>query len=1093
MGTVVILKTDGTAVKLNDDFSMLIFDTRGFLSTFYYLREKYVYYGTDDFRKEDKVHANASGYFIGAGYFSEKGYLGYIAKNNPSLKTLSKGLDLLKYMAKVGDEVEVTLLDFGTPYDKYFKSKTCKFILEVEGKGVRKYKDPKTGELIIPKVIVSQIQEDKDMNSRPTGLFYAKIFGDFFNDNKNVNGKEKWALKPEEKESFSKIATFIVFKINEIVETIFPLILSPLSLRRIEDVAEGKLDEKSLGFLENAVYNMNKDWGYYFTLTPDHPTLGKMNPIFSGLPDYDEFNDYYNALVSFYEKMYVAGELLSLQDEKYRFTTILEILPFRAVRSIPLKIRLAKLAEFIKDTIIASSKENLVLKIMCSFSKDEADDVLEFLLDICDNPKTNFEVLFGKMDDVRLGRYPYMEHLVSEATNKRYFTTAVYELWKTSTYNMYYSANDGDLNDNSINDHSYFRSPAGKNEINENCVLSLDLTIENARAEVKGIKSEKAHFESSFAGTRINISGMKEYTIPGTAPFYLTDLRKEPFGSFHLYQPISIVGFEPDLECVIPKTSFIPAFLFHYAVDFTELKKFDENLSFAIDVALFVAETYFTGGESVFGKMKYLKYVTKVGVAMKKGLKAKEVVLAWHGVYNGLLAMNLTADMFFAFDDFFKISEGNEDLRKLREALSELFMWITITTAGTSVASRKKVFYSARRTQKRLEEIPPTQETPFSDNLQDLLDIITADKDMIVPYAIDELIDDYPVLSAKLQDILDKKGVFNESGENFPFELVEILTAKANIEIYGKFNAEPEALDLYNKLDKLPDFQKLILYYEEFYRITKIHNLKKGVPIDPIVNEATNVKKIPVFSEKVYIKSAEDTFKVTNQVLLTILQVNDLLNYLPNSNITLSDRYDIIIKSFTCVKQANYSQIKSFIENYAFLLDSGRPYCFSRYEDLLIFKDEVRPLFEKYGLGTDLVFSGSSLLEMVPDSVDLTVYLDGISYNNLKKHYQYILRRIDKYQVDSREKNIYINEMKKIVQLFNSSTNVLKNSKLKLESLIHFEVINDVPILKTFQDEFRSLPSVKKIAERQEINFVIYNAKQGDRRVNLGPELTVKI
>ncbi|WP_278022524.1 hypothetical protein [Flavobacterium ginsengisoli] len=229
---VVLLYKSGIPVKLSEKFSKLEFDIEGFLIGFTFKENtlsdsiNYRFYFKAEFKTNDKKRSD----LIDA-YYDETQFLKYIENTGPDIPL---GRDMIfkykfnfdKYLARPGDSISVGVTNFNAPYDFFYDRKKYEFKIEstLDNKGIRSYSDSTTEGfekidyiLRLPNKFTSQTISVPITPANRFGYhFYNKNLGNYINQYSNDADKRK----------LKKIVILIIFKIREIVEDIFPMLLS---------------------------------------------------------------------------------------------------------------------------------------------------------------------------------------------------------------------------------------------------------------------------------------------------------------------------------------------------------------------------------------------------------------------------------------------------------------------------------------------------------------------------------------------------------------------------------------------------------------------------------------------------------------------------------------------------------------------------------------------------------------------------------------------------------------------------------------------------------------------------------------------------
>ncbi|SMC54258.1 hypothetical protein [Pedobacter nyackensis] len=718
---VVILKTNGMPVELDSSFTGVNkFDVNGFLVEFT-RQDVYKYYQTGDFKKTDKEDMTDL-----EGYYKETDYLKYIQNLEFSLSIVElKGtkFNFEIYKAKVGDSVTVKVVDFEAPYEFFYKEKTYKFNIEtaIDGSDVKYYKVAvyQGSRLIywkvnIPPDIVPGINS-VNLLTTPPGYFYTKNFGT------DVNG---WMVTATEKSNIKQMATLIAFKIYYIEQEIIKKILTPQELSVIEAEANSRAgDVTTLTDLELFVFNLKKSWGYFYAPNSDPSYIHRhsFDKVLSGNPDYAEYRRYYLCLVDFYVSVYPKRDLLLLYVQKYRLEIILKLISANGLNAaIPYEIRKSIIKDFLKQKDITEEDERFIVKLILSIDKSKADDFLDFLLIMQDGRTTTFEGVYNLLDDARLERYTVVNWFVDEETNRKYFVFAVYELWKVSKYNIQYVPSGTVLIDDvDINPNAYFIQHA--DEFIFDNILGFSTTDASSGGTLQDIE---VSFESSFNGKRIKVNKKEQKIqfIETSGEFStVTKLRlpakMELFGNFHMYQSISLSGYDVNFDLKIPEKSNIPVFLFHYIKEYDELADFDAGVTLAIDLTIEAVLFYFTGGASILKDLRYLKHLTQLGRALRGTLPSSQAITVWRGLERSSEVFTLSVGALTAINEYLISTETDPVKRAFKEKVRLLFLGLLMAGAGTSILSRSRSVREATKILDDIAALPSGVAHGLSDNI----------------------------------------------------------------------------------------------------------------------------------------------------------------------------------------------------------------------------------------------------------------------------------------------------------------------------------------------------------------------------------------
>jgi len=262
---------------------------------------------------------------------------------------------------------------------------------------------------------------------------------------------------------------------------------------------------------------------------------------------------------------------------------------------VPLNLRLNALLDIVK-TPVGNEREALVLRIIYSISNADANEFLNFLIKQENGKRTNFEVLYNKMDDGRLARYPFM-FLADDSPNRMHFVTAVYNLWVHSMYT--FVKPNGDLNLD-----SYFFNEGKLLYSQQSDGSAKDYTFEFGLIDSYSAQDPQIPNLTVFLTTWANYQckkGFEKELIPVEKRLQYTKYYENESGNrvgdstgqgekrfetkYHMFFPVTITGHK--LEGVsVPQISGIPIFILYYSQDFKKLQKIDAAISLGIEIGI---------------------------------------------------------------------------------------------------------------------------------------------------------------------------------------------------------------------------------------------------------------------------------------------------------------------------------------------------------------------------------------------------------------------------------------------------------------------------------------------------------------------------
>ncbi|RLJ80513.1 hypothetical protein [Pedobacter alluvionis] len=721
MTKVTILRTDGTAVRLDDKFTELKFDTEGFLIGFTYDQSTYKYLQNIDFNIKDRGKSNRQGYYAEVKfqlYMASMYNAGYQSPPINFKPGFLKAFDFSEFEVKSKDEITVEITDFGAPFNYYYKEKKYTFFLEnSEGANfLKKYKRAifdENANLIgfkidIPSNVPPQIVDQNLMN-KPSGYFFEWNYGD------NV---DNWQISNTDKSTYKKIVTLAAHKTYFIIEDILRKIITSNSLGRIYGNSNSGTatdpDPNELDSLEILVFNLLWSWGEFYDPLADSEYIYKHGSVVSIQsasylkPIYHEFNNYFQSLSQFYLTSFNELEVLKTLDDREKLEKLLYILPVSALKLVPYPLRILSLQTYIVNGRVSEEDEQHMVRLILSIENFRADNFLDFLLKRTNGTNINFEVIYKLLDDARIERYPVIEWFVDEQTNRKYYAYAVYKLWKVSKYNWNYFPTGTAHDAEEINDQSYFR--INDQLYNENNILEFYvpkgviqegkfLELKDARKYFTEMQDIAIHITSRITGLKLSLNGNK-----------LNDQNfseSNDLGYFHIYHPMTLTGYQTNFELEFPQESMVPAFLYHYAEEYDELVDFDAGIALAINVGLEIALFFATGGGSILNDLKYLKYITKLGQAIRGGiLPPTELVTIWRAAEGVSQVVAVSASTISSYQGYLATKANDEATRAHHLAIQRWMIGLMFTSIGATIYARIRAVREADKILKIIENFP---------------------------------------------------------------------------------------------------------------------------------------------------------------------------------------------------------------------------------------------------------------------------------------------------------------------------------------------------------------------------------------------------
>lgn len=697
------------------------------------------YFNRSDFNKSDK---GMPGYYIKESFYKYKnGKLTFIAlttenevgwgyKHYLPTNTAFQNEKWSLKPAEEGDLVKVFRLNPVSPFTFHYLNK--EYIFKVKFATGQDF--PKAYQTVqdYPPVNndpnspdYSMVQDfPVDRMNEPTGLFYTINFGEYVTTWSNVNDNIKEVL--------SRAVSLICWQISWMPDELSKLTVHTLA--HIKDSYDRKYyqgdstDYDELTLADRIVGDLLWQWGYYysniggvekFPLTPVLPTQYSEDYL-------NLINQYYNALINFYNGIYYktvselfpddSGDAEERSDR--RVAILIKILPGIAVHLLPIALRLEILDKIIEEKEVYEDDDKKineadVLKILNSFlGYEEANVLLDFLAVIKTGSRTRYEILYKLMDDNRLERYPFVSWFVDDANNRQFYNFLLYEKWKVSKYNTYYVPSGITPNENGLNPQAFFLSAEGAKyyySLNSGSVEtppSLEYSFEKVSSSLYHQIFNEITFEAEktlvqnlvIINQKVSTTYLNYLSTHGDSKS--TSVRK--YGNFHIYQPVSLMGYEGNLDFAVPQYIPIPAFLLFYSTDYNKLKTYDAAFSYASEVGMEIALFFATGGIGAIRHLKHLKYVNKIGAAYRGTLPTSEAVIVWRGAEAGTEILSVSAGVLYSTTGLIANSTSNPDTKELMERLGWFFLALSLVSAGGAIYGRQR---AVRGSESVIEEI----------------------------------------------------------------------------------------------------------------------------------------------------------------------------------------------------------------------------------------------------------------------------------------------------------------------------------------------------------------------------------------------------
>lgn len=432
-----------------------------------------------------------------------------------------------------------------------------------------------------------------------------------------------------------------------------------------------------------------------------------------------QITDLYNALTEFRGNFY-AYKTSILEKTGNNFILFLvelaKVAPSQTFEVIDIQTKYEMLCEMVKGNMTqANSLEFAALAVIESVTDTQISPFLLLLLkesEIDRDPsksKTLFEVFFRKIDDNRSARYSF--GLLNSENNRAILIIILFKLWKKSNFNPTFpdptyheSPIEGiypesfymeleTVPGSSIKDPVYYKddvdppvityeAPPQNNQYN-NSDSEVNYTV---KMEGKKIKV----FEHTYT-YELNTTNTQSDNP------YIRVPRTRLYGTYDFYQPITIIGFKPDLGLVqvFKDIEFggeqlqeeIPAFFLFYMVDYDDLATLDFSIMFAVELLTnFIPGV---GALSAISKIRYLKYLSRAR-NLEAALATDRVVYwtAKEGINN---SVEFFAGNALAVNNYIYMTTNDPDQQELTEKLNYFLGFVMVGSLYSNYRFRTKL------------------------------------------------------------------------------------------------------------------------------------------------------------------------------------------------------------------------------------------------------------------------------------------------------------------------------------------------------------------------------------------------------------------
>ncbi|MBS1520283.1 MAG: EndoU domain-containing protein [Bacteroidetes bacterium] len=761
MASAAAILYGGQVVKVGNLSGTSFHYQSGFLMSFILNKAKYTYCYPSDFRIDDQGTKYANG-----GYIQEAEFLKYLA--DPKLLSgLSayrlKSTDLAN--AEKGDIVNVHTLYLVSPYTDFCKYSNYTWTYDPDVTPI-----DGSGNIIFPSGTPPTVPVSLNVNALS-----------FYNHNIGLINSSDYT---DDKDQGAYYLALCALEINMINRDIFPLFNQSTDL-------------------QTYILNQNAEWsgGTIF----NQPTL-------------EDIMQYYESLRNFYRAAYANQLFIAGSPANTKVFWLASVLSANSLSVFPIDLKLTILSQVVD--IMTTDYENdapsnpflqiaavgpeIILNIVDSITIDptQSDYFLKQLLNtkysgVNNSDKTLFETLYDNLSDNRIGHLTH--NLINTTDQRKQFIQSLHNIWKISKYNPYY------------NSPSYTQSvkPTGvypESFFVVNRATYYDKTTAPAILVYQSTETTLSPYITSFefdlSNNQVIASKVTQETIHDEHTSTSTTSTK--FGTYHLYQPLSLIGYTSDPLVHLPQTNCIPAFFLYYASDAREIANFDYGVLLFVEIALNFATLGGLGEVEAFTALADVSEIAAADVATASASNVAELsylseisdiadvgslsegtpIVSWNTVVGISKIVQFSAGSFTSITNYMVSVDTTMD-QNVKDFINKLDVFlglINLATLGVDTISQISLATAAR-------DIVDDATYATADLSQ------TAKNEIEIIADIQELVTD---MNAKLQGL-------SLSSSNTLLTKFANLNEEDQLSFFNNFYFKDEADPIWNQLNEVYD------------------------------------------------------------------------------------------------------------------------------------------------------------------------------------------------------------------------------------------------------------------------------------------------
>ncbi|WP_183573836.1 hypothetical protein HDF18_08455 [Mucilaginibacter sp. X5P1] len=571
-------------------------------------------------------------------------------------------------------------------------------------------------------------------------------------------------------------------------------------------------------------------------------------------PTYEDILQYEESLANYYNATYSNQYYITAQNDSNKFIWLASVLSPSALAVFPLDTKIALLNQLLdvmsqaKTSAVAAAISPIGNVVNNPFAKIAAIGpalILNLTASVVDVPtqtdsflnsllktkytntfsadQTVYEALYDALSDNNIGILTL--GAINANNNRKQFVLSVYGIWKSSKYYPYYNSPNYTQPANpstGVFPEAFFITNKGTYYNNKTASATL-----NYNSVTTSFATYVVNYQYEFNNLQIKAYKVDTETNNKDNPLANGSQLPTLYGTYHLYQPLSLIGYTQNPVVHLPKTSCIPVFYLLYAYEAKAIQDFDIGIMDFIELGINLGLNLTGAGEIT--DLSYLSEISEL--AEVETLADSTPILNWENFLGLNRTVMITAGSVNAITQYLAQEAGNAD-PDVQAFLKTLNEFLGIIALGTLAIDATAQIISSFKAQQIIEESASLDE---SDQL---------------PSDVREEIEEFVGNISELVDLMNTKLL----------ELPNIPSGSNTI--IGKFaqiTDAQEQLNFFNYFYFIDDDDPLWLEYNEIYTANTFSD-------DGIVIGTTQKTLIDVWATDLYainnIPAARNDFTV---------------------------------------------------------------------------------------------------------------------------------------------------------------------------------------------------------------------------------------